>query len=72
LSIWDAFSHTTGKVFDGHTGDVACVHYHRFRDDVAMMKAMGLSAYRFRFLGLGLCLLGEERLTRRESRFIAS
>ena len=46
-SIWDAFSHTPGKVFEGHTGDVACDHYHRFREDVAMMKAMGISAYRF-------------------------
>ncbi|MFG3494311.1 GH1 family beta-glucosidase [Streptomyces sp. NPDC047928] len=46
-SIWDTFSHTPGKVFQGHTGDVAVDHYHRFRDDVRLMKELGLSAYRF-------------------------
>ncbi|GAA4918538.1 GH1 family beta-glucosidase [Streptomyces coeruleoprunus] len=46
-SIWDTFSHTPGKVFGGHTGDVAVDHYHRFRDDVRLMKDLGLSAYRF-------------------------
>lgn len=47
LSVWDTFSHTTGKVFGGHTGDVACDHYHRFREDVQLMKRIGLKAYRF-------------------------
>jgi len=46
-SIWDAFSHTPGKTYQGHTGDRACDHYHRWRDDVALMAAMGLPAYRF-------------------------
>ncbi|MGW2206296.1 GH1 family beta-glucosidase [Streptomyces sp. NPDC001774] len=46
-SIWDTFSHTPGRVFEGHTGDVAVDHYHRFRDDVRMMADLGLSAYRF-------------------------
>ncbi|MGA7731231.1 MAG: GH1 family beta-glucosidase, partial [Chloroflexia bacterium] len=46
-SIWDRFSHTPGKVEDGSTGDVACDHYHRWRDDVRMMKELGLQAYRF-------------------------
>ncbi|MFE5831204.1 GH1 family beta-glucosidase [Streptomyces sp. NPDC056488] len=46
-SIWDTFSHTPGKVFDGHTGDVAVDHYHRFREDVALMSELGLKAYRF-------------------------
>ena len=47
LSIWDVFSHTPGKVRNNDNGDVACDHYHRFRDDVALMKQMGLKAYRF-------------------------
>jgi beta-glucosidase len=47
LSIWDAFSHTPGKIFQGHTGDVACDHYHRYREDVALMAKLGLPAYRF-------------------------
>jgi len=46
-SIWDTFSHTPGRTWNGDTGDVACDHYHRFADDVAAMAAMGLTAYRF-------------------------
>ena len=46
-SIWDTFSHTPGKVADGHTGDVACDHYRRYADDIRLMKDLGLSAYRF-------------------------
>ena len=46
-SIWDRFSHTPGKIANGDTGDVACDHYHRWREDVALMKEMGLRAYRF-------------------------
>ena len=47
LSIWDAFAHTPGKTARGDTGDVACDHYHRFREDVALMARMGVKAYRF-------------------------
>lgn len=46
-SIWDRFSHTPGKVEGGDTGDRACDHYRRYRDDVALMKELGLRAYRF-------------------------
>ena len=46
-SIWDTFSRTPGKVANGDTGDVAADHYHRFRDDVALMRELGLGAYRF-------------------------
>lgn len=46
-SIWDTFSKTPGKVHAGHTGDVACDHYHRFREDVALMKSLNLRVYRF-------------------------
>jgi len=46
LSVWDVFSHTPGKIFQGDTGDVACDHYHRYEDDVALMKALGVQAYR--------------------------
>ncbi len=46
-SIWDRFSHTPGKILGGDTGDVACDHYHRFYEDVAIMKELGLKAYRF-------------------------
>lgn len=48
-SIWDRFSHTPGsiKVPGNPNGDVACDHYHRYRDDVVLMQEMGLQAYRF-------------------------
>ncbi len=46
-SIWDRFCATPGKVKNGDTGAVACDHYHRYRDDVALMKRLGLQAYRF-------------------------
>lgn len=46
-SIWDRFSHTPGKTANGDTGDVACDHYHRYRDDVALMRQLGLKVYRF-------------------------
>ena len=47
VSNWHRFAHTPGRVRDGDTGDVACDHYRRMPDDVAMMKALGLQAYRF-------------------------
>ena len=46
-SIWDRFAHTEGKVLNGDTGDVACDHYHRYKEDVALMKELGLNSYRF-------------------------
>jgi beta-glucosidase len=46
-SIWDTFSHTPGRTWNGDTGDVACDHYNRFVEDVAAMAAVGLTAYRF-------------------------
>ncbi|WP_230976531.1 GH1 family beta-glucosidase [Georgenia wutianyii] len=46
-SIWDTYSHTPGRVAGGDTGDVAVDHYNRFREDVALMKELGLQTYRF-------------------------
>jgi beta-glucosidase len=46
-SIWDTFSHTAGKTNNGDTGDVADDHYHRYKEDVQLMKALGLKTYRF-------------------------
>ena len=46
-SIWDTFSHTPGKTLGGDTGDIACDHYHRYAEDVALMRQLGLRAYRF-------------------------
>jgi beta-glucosidase len=47
VSIWDTFSKTDGKVKNGDNGDVACDHYNRFPEDIAIMKSMGIKAYRF-------------------------
>jgi len=46
-SIWDRFSHTPGRIEDGTNGDVACDHYHRWREDISLMKSLGVEAYRF-------------------------
>ena len=46
-SIWDRFCHEPGHIKNGDTGDVACDHYHRYREDIALMKEMGLKGYRF-------------------------
>ena len=46
-SIWHRFAHTPGNVANGDTGDVACDHYHRYAEDVALMRDLGLGAYRF-------------------------
>jgi len=47
LSIWDAFSHTPGKTKNGDTGDVACNHFHKYKEDIKTMADMGLKNYRF-------------------------
>jgi beta-glucosidase len=47
ISIWDTFSKTAGKVNNGDTGDIACDHYNRFPEDIAIMKNLGVKAYRF-------------------------
>jgi len=47
LSVWDAMCRQPGKIWEGHTGETACDHYHRYQGDVALLKQMGLKAYRF-------------------------
>jgi beta-glucosidase len=46
-SIWDVHSRTKGRTANGDTGDVACDHYHRYGEDIALMKKLGVGAYRF-------------------------
>ena len=67
LTVWDEFARMPGKTFSGHTGDVAADHYHRYAEDVAIMKALGLKAYRFsvawsRILPQGYGAVNEEGL----------
>ena len=47
LSIWDVFCRQPGRVLNGDSGDTACDHYHRYKDDVALMASLGLRSYRF-------------------------
>ena len=46
-SVWDTFCRMTGRVDNGDTGDVACNHYHRYEEDVSLMRGLGVGAYRF-------------------------
>lgn len=46
-SIWDVFCRKEGAIYQGHTGETACDHYHRYREDVKLLREMGIKAYRF-------------------------
>ncbi len=46
-SVWDAFCEVPGNIYEGHTGEAACDHYHKMKEDVALMRELGLKAYRF-------------------------
>ena len=46
-SVWDVYSHVPGRIANNDTGDVACDHYHRYAEDIALMAELGLQAYRF-------------------------
>lgn len=64
-SVWDVFAHTSGKIHEGHNGDVACDFYHRYKEDIAIMRQMGIQAYRFslswsRILPEGIGRVNEE------------
>jgi beta-glucosidase len=63
-SIWDRFSHTPGKIANGDTGDLACDHYHRWREDVALMKELNLDSYRFSVSWPRLLPAGRGRVNR--------
>jgi beta-glucosidase len=70
-SIWDRFSHTAGKVHRSEHGDVACDHYHRYAEDVASMRTLGLAAYRFSVSWPRIMPEGVGRLNQRGIDFYA-
>ncbi len=47
LNVWDVASATEGRIFEGHTADVGCDHFHKVKEDVALLKELGVNAYRF-------------------------
>ncbi len=61
-SIWDRFSHTSGRISDQTTGDVACDHYHRYEQDIALMRQLGLKAYRFSIAWTRILPVGRGRI----------
>ncbi len=63
-TIWDRFCHTPGNVFNGDTGDVACDHYHRTREDVALMRRLSFGGYRFSIAWSRLFPQGRGKLNR--------
>ena len=71
-SIWDRFCATPGAIHGGDTGDVACDHYHRFRDDVENMRDLGLAAYRFSVAWPRLFPNGHGKLNRKGLDFYES
>lgn len=65
LTIWDDYCQIEGKIFGGHTGETACDHYHRYKEDVDLMASMGIRSYRFsiawsRILPRGTGMVNEE------------
>ena len=46
LSVWDMLTRQPGKIWEGHTGDTACDHYHRYQEDISCMREIGVNAYR--------------------------
>ncbi|HEY1012811.1 MAG TPA: GH1 family beta-glucosidase [Herpetosiphonaceae bacterium] len=68
-SIWDRFSKTPGKIKDASNGDTACDHYHLWREDVALMKQLGLKAYRFSIAWPRILPNGREAVNERGLQF---
>jgi beta-glucosidase len=66
-SIWDTFAHTPGRIRNNDNGDVANDHYHRYKEDVALMKEVGANAYRFSIAGRASFRKARARRTRRVS-----
>jgi len=64
-SIWDTFARRPGAIADGSTGEVACDHYHRYREDVRLMAELGARAYRFSVSWPRILPIGTGALNRR-------
>ena len=69
-SIWDGFVRQPGRIVDGSTGDVSADHYHRYKEDVALMKAMGAKTYRFSIAWPRALSRGTRRAQRQGARLL--
>lgn len=65
-SVWDMMCEQPGRVWEGHTGNVACDHYHRYKEDVQLMKEIGLQAYRLSVSWPRVLPAGTGKSTRRD------
>lgn len=70
--IWNIYEREPGHIYENQTGDIACDHIHRFKEDVAIMKKMGLKAYRFSWIGHVFCRREPDGSMRQVSNFTAT
>lgn len=70
ITNWDQFVRIPGKTYKATTGDVAVDHYHRYKEDIALMAEMGLKTYRFLFHGQESIRKEEERSIPKELSFM--
>jgi beta-glucosidase len=68
-SIWDTYCAQTGRIANGDTGDVACDHYHRYAEDISLMRELGVTAHRFSVAWPRVLPRGRGALTRVGLRF---
>ena len=68
-SIWDAFCQIPGKTHRGETGEVACDHYHRYKEDIQLMKNMGVKAYRFSIAWARIMPTGKDKVNEEGVQF---
>ncbi len=69
INIWDAYSQEGGKIAHGENGNIACDHYHRFREDVKIMREMGIKNYRFSISWTRILPDGTGRVNERGLKF---
>lgn len=68
-SIWDAFSSIPGKIHNNETGNIACDHYHKFKEDIQLMKEMGVKAYRFSIAWARILPTGKDKVNEEGIKF---
>ncbi len=69
LNVWDVASDTKGRIFEGHSGRVGCDHYHKWKEDVALMRSLGVKAYRFSVNWARLIPAGTGRVSEAGKKF---